>query len=259
MITKKENSFQYLLPHYLIISLLLVVGILPNDLLGQSTNDYRSNGSGSWTNISSWQVFNGSTWVSASSYPGQNPGTKAVSIGNGNSITLSSNISNNFDSLTIGDGTGATDGLLISSNSFLNTMLVTIANGGSMKWTSNNTDLTLPSAVNFIIESGGVLDKSAPCNATKTLTIGASKYASCNGGGSGSPQSFQNVIDNGGVYTYDYYEGAIDVTGFINSCSPDAAYDTRGATPDKNAGSNWNNSGPKYNRWFKFTAPATGQ
>ncbi|MCG2463016.1 hypothetical protein K8352_19855, partial [Flavobacteriaceae bacterium F89] len=58
---------------------------------------------------------------------------------------------------------------------------------------------------------------------------------------------------------YDYYEGAIDVTGFINSCSPDAAYDTRGATPDKNAGSNWNNSGPKYNRWFKFTAPATGQ
>src|SRR5690606_39039702 len=58
---------------------------------------------------------------------------------------------------------------------------------------------------------------------------------------------------------YDFYEGAIDVTSFINSCSPDAVYDTRGASPDKNAGSNWDNSGPKYNRWFKFTAPASGQ
>ncbi|WP_299556706.1 LamG domain-containing protein, partial [Seonamhaeicola sp.] len=58
---------------------------------------------------------------------------------------------------------------------------------------------------------------------------------------------------------YDFYEGAIDVTGIINSCSSDAVYDTRGGSPDKNAGSNWNNSGPKYNRWFKFQAPASGE
>ncbi|TAF07844.1 MAG: hypothetical protein EAZ75_12090, partial [Flavobacteriia bacterium] len=58
---------------------------------------------------------------------------------------------------------------------------------------------------------------------------------------------------------YDFYEGAIDVTSIINSCSPNAAYRTTYGTPDRLAGSIWNNSGPKYNRWFKFTAPSTGQ
>ncbi|WP_445956391.1 hypothetical protein, partial [Yeosuana sp.] len=57
----------------------------------------------------------------------------------------------------------------------------------------------------------------------------------------------------------DDFVNTIDVTGIINSCSPDATYTTIGATADKNAGSNWNNAGPKYNVWFKFTAPATGQ
>ncbi|MDN3665467.1 LamG-like jellyroll fold domain-containing protein [Algibacter miyuki] len=54
---------------------------------------------------------------------------------------------------------------------------------------------------------------------------------------------------------YDYYEGAIDVTSLINSCSADAIYTTAGASPDRNSGMAWNNSGPQYNRWFKFTAP----
>jgi|GEM_PF-3089763 len=58
---------------------------------------------------------------------------------------------------------------------------------------------------------------------------------------------------------YDFYEGATDVTSYINSCSSNAAYTTVGATADKVAGSNWNNSGPNYNRWFKFTAPASGR
>ncbi|WP_181897179.1 hypothetical protein, partial [Winogradskyella pacifica] len=56
----------------------------------------------------------------------------------------------------------------------------------------------------------------------------------------------------------DDFTNAIDVTTIINSCSADAAYTIIGATPDKNAGSNWNNNGPKNNVWFKFTAPATG-
>ncbi|MDO7135669.1 LamG-like jellyroll fold domain-containing protein [Algibacter lectus] len=59
----------------------------------------------------------------------------------------------------------------------------------------------------------------------------------------------ENTID------YDYYEAAIDITSLINSCSADAIYTTRGASPDLNSGTAWNNSGPKYNRWFKFIAP----
>ena len=63
--------------------------------------------------------------------------------------------------------------------------------------------------------------------------------------------SFSQVNDN--------FVNATDVTGIINSCSTDALYTTAGATPDKFKGINWNNSGPKYNRWFKFTAPASGR
>jgi hypothetical protein len=38
-----------------------------------------------------------------------------------------------------------------------------------------------------------------------------------------------------------------------NWCSENAEYTTIGATPDRLAGSAWN-TGPNFNRWFKFTA-----
>ncbi|TAF71289.1 MAG: hypothetical protein EAZ58_04455, partial [Flavobacterium sp.] len=84
------------------------------------------------------------------------------------------------------------------------------------------------------------------------LTPGSTYYISVDTFNSSTIGSFtlclQSTID------YDFYEGAIDVTSFINSCSPNASYTTVGGSPDKLAGSNWNNSGPKFNRWFKFTA-----
>ncbi|WP_155210494.1 hypothetical protein, partial [Fulvivirga aurantia] len=58
---------------------------------------------------------------------------------------------------------------------------------------------------------------------------------------------------------YDFFEGAQDITGLIGTCSTDEAYTTVGASPDLNAGSCWNNSGPQLNRWFSFTAPASGR
>jgi RHS repeat-associated protein len=60
-----------------------------------------------------------------------------------------------------------------------------------------------------------------------------------------------------GQVGYDFYEGAVDVTNLINSCSADAAYTTAGATPDKNGGSCLGTA--QMNRWFKFTAPANGR
>lgn len=52
---------------------------------------------------------------------------------------------------------------------------------------------------------------------------------------------------------YDFKEGAIELPSVDNWCSEDAAYTTMGATPDRLAGSAWN-TGPNFNRWFKFTA-----
>ncbi|QNK79015.1 T9SS type A sorting domain-containing protein [Winogradskyella sp. PAMC22761] len=89
------------------------------------------------------------------------------------------------------------------------------------------------------------------------LTPGNTYYISVDTQSSGYSGTFTLCLQD--TVDYDFYEGAIDITNIINSCSTDAIYTTMGATPDKDKGSNWNNSGPKYNRWFKFTAPATGE
>jgi len=180
-----------------IIFFTLLVYLLNLDIsFAQSTNDYRSVASGNWTNVSVWEVYNGTAWVAATTYPGQVAGTNDVFIEGGNSITISSNIPNSINSLTIGDGVGATDTLLVSGNSSLNTLLMTIANGGYASWTVNVT-FSLPAGAALIIEPGGSLDESMPCSAAKRLVIGSAIYATCNGG-AGADYSFADLNNQGG-------------------------------------------------------------
>ena len=120
-----------------------------NGLLAQSVGDYRSVGSGNWTNTSIWEVYNGSIWIAASSYPGQLAGTNDVSIIGGYSVSISTNIPNTVNSLTVGDGAGATDIFYVTATSSLQTQLVTLENGGLAEWTSN-VNFTLPAGAAFI-------------------------------------------------------------------------------------------------------------
>ncbi|QCX37140.1 DUF11 domain-containing protein [Aureibaculum algae] len=89
------------------------------------------------------------------------------------------------------------------------------------------------------------------------LTIGETYYISVDSYNTSTDGTFTLCLQD--TVDYDFYEGAIDVTTLINACSADAIYDTRGATPDKNAGTHWNNSGPRQNRWFKLIAPSNDQ
>ena len=91
-----------------------------------------------------------------------------------------------------------------------------------------------------------------------SLTPGATYYISVDAQNTGYYGSFTLCLSD--ALDYDYYEGAIDVTSLINSCSPDALYTTIGGTRDKNPASCWNTNGgvALFNRWFKFTAPASG-
>ncbi len=88
------------------------------------------------------------------------------------------------------------------------------------------------------------------------LTPSTTYYLSVDVFNAASRGTFTLCLENS--VDYDFYEGATDVTSLIGSCSADAAYTTAGASPDKNAGSCWS-SGPNKNRWFYFTAPASGQ
>ncbi|MEX0982162.1 MAG: hypothetical protein WD577_13360 [Bacteroidales bacterium] len=83
------------------------------------------------------------------------------------------------------------------------------------------------------------------------LTPGNWYYFSVDNNYSGYRGTFTLALSD--AVSYDYYEGAIELTDIHNWSSPDAAYSTLGATPDKNAASCWN-TGPNYNRWFRFTA-----
>lgn len=178
------------------ILLLIFISVLFTELGAQSINDYRSKNSGNWTTLSVWEFYNGTAWVAATSYPGQNTGTNDVTILGGNSVTLSSNIPNDFNSLTVGDGIGSTDELLVAGNSTLGTMNITISDGGFASWTAN-VSLYIPAGSAFILIPSGSLDISNPCSAAKRIVIGTVIYSSCNGG-AGATYSFSDLNSNGG-------------------------------------------------------------
>jgi hypothetical protein len=173
----------------------LLMFFLCNILSAQVVGDFRSVGSGNWTNPLIWQTYNGSAWVAATSYPGALAGTNDVYIQGGYTVNLGSAIPNAINSLLIGDGSGGTDSFQVSNTATLNTPLVDIRTGGFVAWT-NNVSLFLPSGAQFRI-SGGVLDDGKPCNAAKRLVIGTQIYSTCNGG-AGVDYSFEDLQNEGG-------------------------------------------------------------
>jgi len=163
-------------------------------LSAQSVNDYRTNGlDGNWTTVGIWQVYNGTAWVAATTYPGQIAGTNDVSIESNSEVTINSTIPNSINSLTIGPGI-----LFVSADSSLDTPLITLITGGEAEWTNNNTDLALPADAAIVI-AGGNLSEDRPCSANKTITIGSTVFASCNGGGGGVDYGFDDINNQGGT------------------------------------------------------------
>ena len=87
---------------------------------------------------------------------------------------------------------------------------------------------------------------------TPNLTISNTYYISVdNYVGLGYRGTFSLCADSNP--SYDYYEGAIELTDLNNWCSNNGEFTTYNASADLNKGSCWEN-GPNYNRWFKFTA-----
>ena len=56
----------------------------------QSTGDYRSAGNGNWTNVNSWQRYDGTNWAVAPAAPGPSDGE--VTIMSGHNITVNQNL-----------------------------------------------------------------------------------------------------------------------------------------------------------------------
>ncbi len=169
-------------------------------LLAQSVNDYRSINDGNWTDASIWEIYNGTAWITTTTYPGEVTGTNDVSIEGGNVIVLDSNIPNTFNSLTVGDNTAGIDRLEINADSSLLLNTLTITGTGEIEWTrTTSTTLSLPANTIVSLENGGVFVTDNPCNSNKKLAIGGSIYASCNGGGGGVDYEFEDINTGGGT------------------------------------------------------------
>lgn len=107
--------------------LLLTLFFLPLLVGAQSVNDFRSIANGNWSTLASWERYDGSSWVSATYYPG-NGATGLVTVGN--SITLDVSVS--IPELVI-DGAG----VLTGSGNFTLTTTGNLTCNGTLSWTNN--------------------------------------------------------------------------------------------------------------------------
>ncbi|MGM5470095.1 HYR domain-containing protein, partial [Flavobacteriaceae bacterium LMO-SS05] len=180
-------------------------------LAQNSTGDFQSAGSGNWTSVTSWQTWNGSAWVAATTYPGQvaPPPSPAVKIQSGHTITVATNLT------TQALGTVTVNGNLTLSPSpspntiNLDTAILNIDGAGAvLNFTGSKARLNLvpTNAVLTLLNSGTI--SASPCNNNNEIYINSRLYAACAGGGSGV-YTFGEVVTGGGT-----------VNAFIDQADP---------------------------------------
>ncbi|MBU2906560.1 hypothetical protein KO529_17310 [Arenibacter algicola] len=208
-----------------VLIVFFIVCSLP--VFAQVTGDYRSKTSGNWGSASTWQFYNGTAWVNATSYPGQNSNVGTVTIRSGNTVTLNVNIiSYTIDKLIIGDETGGDDTLSLPGNGVIdvNIMLIAVQSDGILTW-EGNADLQLPSDA-IIYNNGGQIDTDKNCNNSQRIYLGTREFSSCKGNG-----SFE--------FSFDEIEGALpppSSNGDITECAENPIQTlTASATPPSGA------------------------
>jgi len=92
------------------ITLLTIFVLAAHFSIGQSAGDYRSNATTmNWGTAASWQKFDGTSWVVATDYPGQNTCTSCtVTIQNAHTVTLNVSPANSVGNIVVGGGTNGT-------------------------------------------------------------------------------------------------------------------------------------------------------
>ena len=183
--------------------------LISSQVYGQSAGDYRSvNPGGPWTTLSSWEYYNGSSWIAATTYPGQNPtGTGEVTIQAGHNITIG----------TAGINTGTIGSITINGNLTLtgtntggngtdyifNTQLISVTPLLGTITFINKVDLMLPSNAVLYVTSDTTPNPDyfgliGDCNHNQDIHIGTSVYAYCNGGGT-TALTFDEVMAGDGT------------------------------------------------------------
>jgi hypothetical protein len=175
---------------------------ITGSVFSQSAGDYRSATSGNWLTLSSWERYNGVSWLtptSAQGYPGQNSGTGALTIRSGHIITIG----------TGGINTQQMGTLTIQSNAQLylnggnstvifaiNTPTIAISSGGSMHFANKaRLLLTTDAVVTLAIGAGSLV---GGCSNNSEIYIGNTRFAAC-AGAPGDLFTFAQLMSMGGT------------------------------------------------------------
>lgn len=211
----------------------------------QTLGDYRSNSTnGNWITLSSWQYYNGTSWVTPSGtspqgYPGQYPGTGSVLIKFGDTITAGTANLTTFlmGTLTI-SGTLVLDGGSGSGTFELETPRLIVTEGLSplahIVFT-NKVTLILPADVSIQTGVGALpTPGNGLCNNNIEIQIGDEVLAYCTGTGSPAAEyTFTDIINNGG---YNIVKASVLLT---SDCKSSSFTLTGTATPATGATYNW--------------------
>lgn len=163
---------------------------------GQTLGDYRSKtfpNVGEWNSAASWEKWDGSSWVSATEYPGQTGSipTAAVTIQAGSTISFSTPTGTPGTPTSYLFGDLIINGILnigadINGNwyvGFPGTQSILISQGTLfLQSKSGASNLYLPTGATFFIVNGGRI-AGEECNNNKNVYIGNLRYAACAGSG----------------------------------------------------------------------------
>ncbi|GGD43947.1 Ig-like domain-containing protein [Muriicola marianensis] len=228
---RKRIDLLFAFSNYAVLIILLCSSI---QISAQSAGDYRSAGTGNWSNPAIWQRYNGVAWVAATNYPGQNADADQVLIGNGNTVTLNVDITAyTLTNLVIGDNSGGNDILLLPDNGDFDVNIETLAveSDGILEWVKN-ANIRFPEGA-IIYNNGGTISTSKSCNASQVIFIGSEKFSTCNGNG-------------GADYSFDEIESALPPPtsdGDITECEESPIQTlTASATPPSGAYVDWYNT-----------------
>lgn len=88
---------------------IIMVALMATISSAQSTGDYKTAQAGDWNNTSTWLVYNGTSWVSATTYPINDQGAGTVTLNHnvtvsGSSSSLTSTVITSGNTLTIQSG-----------------------------------------------------------------------------------------------------------------------------------------------------------
>lgn len=178
----------------LLIVCLFIVGTVCN---AQTTGDFRSKISGDWSNSNTWETYDGSVWIAAATFPGQDAGNYAVTILASHTISTSGISTQPMGTLTVSGRLN-----LIGSNSivdfFFNTAQIHVTFTASIYF-DNKSNLILPQDAVLIVGLGGLI---GDCNNNQKIKIGNLSFAACTGA-PGSMFTFDELMAGGGTLNSD--------------------------------------------------------